>query len=266
MLKTAIAVDANLASRIAIRYACRLGRSLDMSIGTIHAPEPGEEGSAIATGWVRRTWEDAVVRDSMDQVVRMVRSEQAGCRMLEPPQFLPSEGDREDRIAQHLRSSHFGLFMEGLLHRFKPERFMDKIGSRLYRALPCPALVVQNVPSMSKGVLWLAQGKIPKETVEKFLAVFPVQSVELSLLNCRFGHKSSAAKKDSSTNSELEPAASLIQNAGGIIKEISTVQGSPSSMAALARDAFLIVSPVPPAKGPMARLLSRSPCSLLFLP
>jgi alkyl hydroperoxide reductase subunit AhpC len=57
MLKTAVAVEADLASRIAIRYACQLGRSIDMTISTIHALEPGEEGQAIATGWVRQTWE-----------------------------------------------------------------------------------------------------------------------------------------------------------------------------------------------------------------
>jgi len=266
MLKTAIAVDSDLASRIAVRFACQLGQSLDMSMSTIHALEPGEEGQAIATGWVRRTWEDAVVRDSVDQVVRMVRAEQAGCRMLENPQFLPAEGDRDKRIAQHLRSSHFGLFVEGLLHRFKPDRFMDRISSRFYRALPCPALLAQNVPPLSKGVLWLAQGKIPAKAVDSFLEVFPAQSAEFTFLNCRFGQNSSGIRKDSSANGELEAAATLIKAAGGTIKEISTVEGSPSSMVALVRDHFLIVSSVPPANSPMARLLSRSPCSLLFLP
>ncbi|MBU4278116.1 MAG: hypothetical protein KKC30_15355 [Proteobacteria bacterium] len=266
MLKTAIAVDADLASRIAIRCACQLGRSIDMSVGTIHALEPGEEGHAIATGWVRQTWEDAVVRESMDQVTRLVKSEQAGCRMLEPPLFLPPENDRGDRIARHLRSNHCNLFVEGFLHRYKPDLFMEKIGSRFYRTLPCPTLMAQNVPPMSKGVLWLSQGKVTEKMMETYLGIFPNQAIELELLICRFGKNPSAAAKDSSSASGVEPAVSFFESAGGTIKNISTVEGSPSSMAALVRDHFLIVSSVPPQNSLMAQLLSKSPCSLLFLP
>lgn len=259
MLKTAIAVDADLASRIAVRYACQMGRFLDLDISTLHAADPGEQGQAIATGWVRRKWEDAVVRDTMDQVVQLVKAEQAGCRILAPPLFLPPEQPRDERLARHLRSNRYGLFVEGLLHRFKPDHFMAKIGSRLYRNLPCPAMVAQNVPPPSKGVLWVSPGKIAPKSMENFLGIFPSRTIELSLLNCRFGNKPVAP-------SDIEAAVSLFESSGGAVTNISTVEGSPSSMAALVRDHFLIVSEVPPAKGPMAELLSKSPCSLLLIP
>lgn len=263
MLNTVIAIDADLASRIAIRYVCQLGRSLDMTISTIHALEPGEEGQAIATGWVRQTWEGAVVREAEEQVIRLVKSEQTRCRPLESPLFLPPGRPRADRIAEQLRSNHFDLFVEGLLHRFERDQFLEKIGSRLYRESPCPILLAQNVPPWAKGVLWVSDGMMTEQMVESFLRIFPIQSVELKLLNCRFSKNPSAAVQGSSSPKEVGPALNLLESS---IKNISTVEGSPSSMAALVRDHSLIVSSLPRENSPMAELLSKSPCTLLFLP
>ncbi len=263
MLKTVIAIDADLASRIAIRYACQLGRSLDMTISTVHALEPGEEGNAIATGWVRRTWEGAVVREAKEQVIHLVRSEQTRCRPLESPLFLPPGRPRADRIAEQLRASHYDLFVEGLIHRFERDTFLEKIGSRLYRGSPCPILLAQNVPPWAKGVLWVSDGMMTEQMVERFLRIFPIQSVELKLLNCKFSKSPSATVQGSSSPNQVGPALSLLESS---LKNISTVEGSPSSMAALVRDHSLIVSSLPRKNSPMAELLSKSPCTLLFLP
>jgi hypothetical protein len=266
MLKTAVSVEADLASRIAIRYACQLGRSIDMTISTIHALEPGEEGQAIATGWVRQTWENAVAQETVSRVTRLVKSEQTGCRLLENPVFLPPEHSRDERIADFLRSNECSLLVEGILHRFEPDQFMAKLGSRLYRALPCPILLAKNLTPLSKGVLWVSEGKIPEQMAETFLGMFPIQSIELEFLICDFNQSPPAAVGDLSAAGEVEHAASLLESAGGSIKKISKVEGPPSSMATLVRDHFLIVSSVPSENSPMAELLSKSPCSLLFLP
>ncbi len=265
MRNTSIAVEADLASRIAIRYACQLGRSLEMNIGTIHALEPGEEGRSIATGWVRQTWENAVVQEKIEQVTQMVKSEQAGCRRLENPIFLPPGRHRDDRIAEHLRSNQSDLLVEGMLHRFEPDQFMQKVGSRLYRELPCPILLAKNVPPLSKGVLWVSEGKVPQPMAKAFWGLLPLPSIELQFLVCRFGRPPSEAAREIAPTSGIEDAVSLINSEGGSIKRISTVDGSPSSMAAMVRDHFLVVSSVPRANSPMAKLLSKSPCSLLFL-
>jgi nucleotide-binding universal stress UspA family protein len=257
MLKTAVSVEADLASRIAIRYACQLGRSIDMTISTIHALEPGEEGQAIATGWVRQTWENAVSQETASRVSRLVKSEQAGCRLLENPVFLPPVHSRDERITDFIRSNECGLLVEGILHRFEPDQFLAKFGSKLYRALPCPILLVKNLTPLSKGVLWVTEGKIPERMVETFLRIFPIQSIDLEFLICGFDQSPPAAAVDK--------AASLLESAGGTIKKVSNVEGPPSSMATLVRDHFLIVSAMPSEKGPMAKLLSKSPCSLLFL-
>jgi nucleotide-binding universal stress UspA family protein len=258
MLKTAVAVEADLASRIAIRYACQLGRSIDMTISTIHALEPGEEGQAIATGWVRQTWENAVAQETASRVASLVKSEQAGCRLLENPVFLPPEHSRDERIADFLRSNECDLLVEGILHRFEPDQFMAKFGSRLYRALPCPILLAKNLTPLSKGVLWVTEGKVPEGMVETFLRIFPAQSIELEFLICGFEQSLSAEA--------VENAVSLLESAGVSIKKVSSVEGPASSMATLVRDHFLIIAPVPSENSPMAELLSKSPCSLLFLP
>ena len=266
MLKAAISVEADLASRIAIRYVCELGRHIDMTFSTLHALEPGEQGRAIATGWVRQTWQHAVVQDTMSQVTRLVRSERGGCRLLGNPIFLPPGQDRDDRITDHLASGRYDLFVEGILHGFEPAQFMERIDSRLYRHSPCPILLAKNVPPWSKGVLWVSDGRMTEQMMAAFLRIFPIQSMELALLTCHFDGNRAAAAGGSAPAGGVGPAVALFESEGGSLKSNSTAEGSPSAMAALVRDHFLIVSAVPPASSPLAQLLAKSPCSLLLLP
>ncbi len=55
MLKTLIALEADLASTIAIRYACQLAKQMAMDLQTIHVVEPDHRGHTVGTGWVRQT-------------------------------------------------------------------------------------------------------------------------------------------------------------------------------------------------------------------
>jgi hypothetical protein len=266
MLKTVIAVEADLASRIAIRYVCLLGRSIDLAISTIHVLQTEDQGNGIGTGWVRRTWEDAVSQRIMNQVTQLVKSEQTGCRVLEKPLFLPLNHNRDEQIAEHMRYNRCDLFVEGVLHRFEPDYFMEKIGSGLYRELNFPILMVKNVIPLSKRALLVSEGEMPERAAETFLRMFPIPSVEMDLLVCRFDKESSLAAGGETSTSEIDPALSKFKSEDGSIKDISVVEGSPSSMAGLVRDHFLIVTSVPGKNSPMAELLSKSPCSMLFLP
>jgi len=52
-LKALIAVKADLASSIAIRYACQLAKLTGLGLQTLFVVKPDEPGHTPGTGWVR---------------------------------------------------------------------------------------------------------------------------------------------------------------------------------------------------------------------
>ena len=69
MIKTIVSLDTNLASSIALRYACRLANLIETELHTIHVKEPDSEGSSPGSGWVRKTWEDAMLTSEQAESV-----------------------------------------------------------------------------------------------------------------------------------------------------------------------------------------------------
>jgi hypothetical protein len=61
MVKTLVAIEVDLASSFAIRYACQLGNLIQMEIHPIYVKFPSPEAPMTGVGWVRHTWEREVV-------------------------------------------------------------------------------------------------------------------------------------------------------------------------------------------------------------
>ena len=71
MIKTLVAIEVDLASSLAIRYACQLGSLIELELYPVYVKEPPPEVPATGTGWVRHTWEREILetgqgRDSGD--------------------------------------------------------------------------------------------------------------------------------------------------------------------------------------------------------
>jgi len=96
MLRTLVYLDADLASSIALRYACQLTRVVDMKLHTFHVEEPDHDGHAPGTGWVRRTWESMVLKTGEFEIAQLIKAEKASCPKLDTPKMLI--GDRENEI------------------------------------------------------------------------------------------------------------------------------------------------------------------------
>ena len=60
MLRALVALESDLASSIALRYACQMANIVGMALQTIHVEDADAEGHAPGTGWVRRSWEKAL--------------------------------------------------------------------------------------------------------------------------------------------------------------------------------------------------------------
>ncbi|MBW1846702.1 MAG: hypothetical protein JRJ27_06060 [Deltaproteobacteria bacterium] len=264
MLKTLIAVEADLASRMAIRYACQLGRPADLEINTIHIIQPEDHGDSPGTGWVHQTWEDAVIQKTKNEISQMVKSEQASSRILSPPQVVT--GNRDQQITGELKFSHYDFFTEGIFHSFEPVDFFKKIRSPLYKDLPCPALMVKNWVSLTKGILFISESSTLDHYIKLFLKIFHTHSIEPEILLCKFDKKSSSSRKIDNSPQLVQPIEQILGSQGLNVKNIITVEGSVSALIPLVSDYSLILSSVPDEKSQMAKLLSKSPCSILFCP
>ena len=83
MLKTLVAIEVDLASSFAIRYACDLGNLIPMELYPVYVKAPPPEVPVTGTGWVRHTWEREIVEMGKEEIQEMLASEQESCPMLQ---------------------------------------------------------------------------------------------------------------------------------------------------------------------------------------
>ena len=93
MVKTLVAIEVDLASSFAIRYACQLGNLIQMEIHPIYVKFPSPEVPMTGVGWVRHTWEREVVESGKTEIQEVLASESDSCPVLQEPRVI--YGDRE---------------------------------------------------------------------------------------------------------------------------------------------------------------------------
>ncbi len=151
MLRTLVYINADLASSIALRYTCQLEKFINMKLHFVHVEEPDQDGHAPGTGWVRRTWENTVLKTGEFEIAQLIKAEKSSCPKLSAPKMLI--GNRETEILREIQNESYDLFVEGSLHSFTSKKLYDKIHSRLYRHIPCPVIIVKNLVDIEKIAL-----------------------------------------------------------------------------------------------------------------
>jgi hypothetical protein len=266
-LKALIAVKADLASSIAIRYTCQLAKLTGLGLQTLYVVKPDEQGHTPGTGWVRETWEDAMILKGRDRIARLIQAEKIACPGLGNPKMVTGKRDME--ILQELQVSDYDLFTEGILHAFEPANFLKKINSRLYRNLPCPVLMVKNLASLDKGILALGEENDMPSCVSVYLRLFEGIQVDLDLLCCRFQDTRGTAQRDATPRleSDLHVAEKMLAEKGRTPRASRILQGVSESLDRSVRDYGLVVSSIPREnieKSPIVDLLSRNPSPVLI--
>ena len=266
-LKALIAVKADLASSIAIRYACQLAELTGLKLQTLYVVKPDEQGRTPGTGWVRETWEDAIVLKGRDSIAHLIQAEKVACPDLGNPKMVAGKRDME--ILHELQVSDYDLFTEGILHAFEPANFLKKIHSRLYRNLPCPALMVKNLISLDKGILAVGEDYDLPFCISVFLKLFEGIQVDLDLICCRFEDTGATAAADPAARQEtgLRTAENMLAEKGRTARASRLVQGASDSLDQAVRDYGLVLTSLRREKveeSPMVDLLSRTPCPVLI--
>ena len=136
MLKTLVAIEVDLASSMAIRYACDLGNLIPMELYPVYVKAPPPEVPATGTGWVRHTWEREIVEMGKEEIQEMLASEQESCPLLQEPRVI--YGDREYELLKIVGQESFDLYVEGAPYPFNPANIQRRLHSKFYQKLACP--------------------------------------------------------------------------------------------------------------------------------
>ena len=259
-----IALQTDLASSIALHYAGYLKKIIGCKMQAIHIPDLEAPGHSPGGGWVHKTWENAVLQESRQQISQLVRGEAFQGADVGRPKIVP--GDRDPVILEEILKIKYDLLIEGLLHSFEPNRFFKKLDSKLYRNLPCPVLMVKNLVDLDRGVQIVATPATISSVTAWFCKLLNELPVEPDVLVCNFKTSSDEIvilENDPHVIADIEDR--LLKH-GKKPGSIRTAKGSASKLAALVRNHALVVAPLQAGNNSMAHLLSRSPCPTLFCP
>lgn len=266
MIKTLVSLETNLASRLALQYTCRLAKVIDMELHTVHVMEAESGGQPPGTGWVRKTWEDALLISDQEEITRFIKAQKASHPQLGPLKI--SVGDREKEIYYELQSGFYNLFVEGALHTFDGAPFYRKIHSWFYQNAPCPVLLVKNLVSIEKALIVLSREVNYTKLIATFLKLFKGLSIDLDLIYCHFNRREKSARPKG------EDADTILRNAEKILGEhemtpaqCRIIQGSPDKADEFMRGHGLVVSSIyrqASKKSPLLELLSRTPYPLFL--
>ena len=138
MLKTLVAIEVDLASSFAIRYACDLGNLIPMELYPVYVKAPPPEVPVTGTGWVRHTWEREIVEMGKEEIQEMLASEQESCPMLQTPRVI--YGDRDHELVKIEAQESYDLYVEGAPYPFNPATIQRRLHSTFYQKLACPLI------------------------------------------------------------------------------------------------------------------------------
>lgn len=184
MLRTLVSVNPDLASVIALNYACQLSGVIEMGIQPIYVkePEPGDE--APGTGWVRRTWEQGLLSQERDAVHRLIEGEKVVTGVLAKPKIL--QGQRDDQILSNLLGGRYDLYIEGCVPRHEELEFSQRLSSRLYNHSPCPVIIARNLIPLRKILVILYDGINVGKLLPALINLFKGADVGIDLMYCKF--------------------------------------------------------------------------------
>ena len=138
MIKTLVAIEVDLASSMAIRYACQLGNLIDVELYPVYVKEPSSEAPTTGVGWVRRTWEREIVAAGKEEIQEMLAAEMESCPVLKEPRVI--YGDREYELQKIMDHDQFDLYVEGAPYPFTPANIHHRLHQKFYQHLGTPLI------------------------------------------------------------------------------------------------------------------------------
>jgi hypothetical protein len=275
MTKMLVSIDVDLASSIALRYACQLADLIKAELETIHIEEPDKKGYTPGSGWVRQTWEKALLETGQNEVNRLISAEKTSCPVLPPPKMFV--GDREEEILRELQRGSYDLFVEGELRTFSAANFHKKVNSRLYRYAPCPFVLVRNLVGLERLLILLHEGVDVGRLIPRFSTIFKGVRAEIDLAYSEFqkSREPSPSKEGedglplapTETDMDLDTAEKMLADLGWTPRQGRVLRDPAEKLGDFLKDYGLVVSSMHrevSRKSDFLQLLSRCPSPILL--
>lgn len=219
MINTLISLNADLASSIAFRYACRLREYIDMRLQPIHVEELEE--APPGSGWVRSTWEKGLVQTAREEIAQLINAEKAECALLDAT--IVRTGEYDDVLLHEIETRSSDLLVEGVLSSFHDQLFHKRIRSKLHRFSPAPIIVVKNLVQPDRVGLLLGDAEDVAAVVPTFLKLFTKPGPRVDLIYFTFKKRGKPAFREKMPEGDMpeerENARNLLNNAGEMLAE-----------------------------------------------
>ncbi|MCG6881298.1 MAG: hypothetical protein LJE96_19410 [Deltaproteobacteria bacterium] len=260
MINVLLPLELDLGSSIAIRYAEILSDLIEMSLQSVHVVVPDSKGPEPGTGWVRKTWENALMNTDREEIQNFLELENA----VRPRFFAPKIllGDRQEKLLNELRRGPYDLFMESALPTFDLSDFHSLVSSRLYRHMPCPAvLLVKNLVKPEKTALIIGDNVKWQSLIQSFFHILNKPVSELDVLYCRFGGAGrQAQREENDAEASLSEVGKIVTSSGWRLGACREITEGPEGIAKQLREYTLVASAVernPKRRSPVVELLGR---------
>jgi len=264
MIKTLISVYPDLSSVIAMNYACRLSKILDMEIQPIFVKEPEQGDDVPAVGWVRQKWENSLVEVEQDAMKRLIAAEKSENAKLSSLEVL--FGYRDDKILDYLIERPYDLFVEGCLSRFEKSDLMQRARSNLYRKLPCPVIIARNLIEFKK-VLFVTGNTAPADKLlPSLIKLFKDRIPRFDLMYCNI-IDAGPLEPVSNSSEHFNKADEILNEYGWQPENRFGLQGTPKDLARQIENYSLVATSLPANPERycgLLELLSDTPSPILF--
>ena len=151
MIRTLVSIEVDLASSLAIRYACRLGNLIPMELQPVYVKGYPFEEPFTGIGWVRHTWEKELVKEGKEEINEMIAAEMDTCPVLQEPRVI--FGDREKELSHLMEAETFDLYIEGAPYPFKPVTIAKRLHVKFYQHLNCPFVWLRTLRPINKVLI-----------------------------------------------------------------------------------------------------------------
>lgn len=151
MIKTLVSIEADLASSLAIRFACQLGGIISMEVHPVYVKEFPSDGSRTGAGWASRTWEREIIKQGKDEISEMIMTEMDFCPALIEPRVI--YGDRQSELLKIVQMEEFGLYVEGTHFPWNAGSIYKQLHSKFCKGLTFPVVWVRTLRKINQVLL-----------------------------------------------------------------------------------------------------------------
>ncbi|MBW1637454.1 MAG: hypothetical protein JRC87_07985 [Deltaproteobacteria bacterium] len=263
MIKGLLVLDENLASSIALRYACRLADYLPIKFKAAHVEDPDADRQSAGVGWIKRIWEEGIEDAGRQTVRRLIQTEKVDCEFMGDPKILI--GDHNQELLNTLWRDSYQLFIEGNLNTSNIDDFYNLITSELYKNSPTPMLIVKNLVTPDKAVLVCGEGVRLDVLGSQFLKIAKDASFTVDILFYKHEDNGELQYLDNSEGgSALKKFEKMLSENGFQIGQSRVISGSPAQTADLLRDYGLAITTFPARKSARLELLANIPIPVML--